>query len=192
MNRLTLLCLGMALIGSNGSFAGDLKSFSGFYWMKSYSGTLHCGSDSFSIKIQGTELVVNETCYKQDETLTQSVVYSCDADSMSCLIDPNISEPGTCLGISLDLVADGHIQLQNPCLGLTAEFYKPGPAITVNSTVTTIAAANMFTGNTVVGHVDANQTFTVAAIQGNWISLKNMDGSAVPGWIQASDLILSN
>ncbi len=61
-------------------------------------------------------------------------------------------------------------------------------AFQVGETVMTIAAASLYTGTTIVGSVQAGATYQIAAIQGAWVSLKQADGTVLPGWIQASDL----
>ena len=48
--------------------------------------------------------------------------------------------------------------------------------------------ADLYSGATVVGHVAHGDQFNVAAVQGDWISLKKLDGTAVRGWIKVSDL----
>ncbi len=193
MNKISFFFLAItAMIGATNAMAAtDLSSYNGTFWMQTYSGSTDCGSDSLLINTQGTELVMTETCYSGGTSVATAMVFECNPSTMTCLVDPNVSQPrNVCLGIQLTLQADGHITDLNPCTNFSAEYYKPVPAITVNSTVVTIATASLYSGTTVVGQVDANKTFIVTGIQGSWASLKNTDGSAVKGWISLSNLKL--
>ncbi len=60
------------------------------------------------------------------------------------------------------------------------------------SLVVATADANLYSGNQQVGKVTGGTQFHVTQIDGSWVSLVAMDGSAQPGWIQLSDLKLVN
>lgn len=51
--------------------------------------------------------------------------------------------------------------------------------------------ADLYSGSSVVGHVAKGDKFKVADIQGDWISLEKIDGTAVRGWVQSTNLKLS-
>lgn len=48
--------------------------------------------------------------------------------------------------------------------------------------------ASLYSGNQIVGRVSRGDQFKVAAVQGNWISLKKLDDTAVRGWIASENL----
>lgn len=60
----------------------------------------------------------------------------------------------------------------------------------VGSQVEVAAEASLFSGTTVVGQVHAGERYLVADVQGDWVSLKKLDGAAVSGWLGAGNLKL--
>lgn len=64
-------------------------------------------------------------------------------------------------------------------------------ALQVGSLVDAIANASLYSGSTVVGAVAKGDKFHITQIQDQWASLQKLDGTAVRGWIQLSDLELA-
>lgn len=61
----------------------------------------------------------------------------------------------------------------------------------VNDAVEPSVDSDMFYGNQVVGRVLKGEKFKVANLQGDWVALKKLDGTAVPGWISLANVVKS-
>lgn len=58
----------------------------------------------------------------------------------------------------------------------------------VGDTITVEENANLYVGNTVVGRVTAGEQYTATDIQGDWVALKKLDGTAVRGWLNVDHI----
>jgi len=73
-------------------------------------------------------------------------------------------------------------------LSLLMPGFSFGYALQAGDLVQTNSACDLYSQTTVVAHLAQALKFTVALINGTWISLKNLDGTAVSGWVQSTNL----
>ncbi len=101
-------------------------------------------------------------------------------------INASYLAPGLNIYIALDITRTIGTDSQKVSL---ANYFTTAP-FAVGSVLQVIADANLYSGTTVVGSVKKGDQYKLVTTQGQWASLQTLDGTAVKGWLQISDLEL--